>query len=82
MGGWSEKEKKKGGLKSNKSHLDGWWKLARLSVYATQITPFVRGDILIQPDLKLPMNQRLNKRPPTVFAVNLLSPFWAPDRDS
>lgn len=63
------------GLKAHKSHLVSWHKLALCALYFSQIIPFVSEDILIPRDLKLPVNQALNKRPPTVFAVNLLSPF-------
>lgn len=77
--GDGENQMKKVGLKSSKSHLPagGNWHSAPYITF--KITPFVPLDILIRPDLKLPVNQRPNKRPPTVFAVNLLSPFWALD---
>lgn len=63
------------GLKAHKSPLVSWHVLALCALYFSQIIPFVSEDILIPRDLKLPVNQGLNKRPPTVFAVNLLSPF-------
>lgn len=63
------------GMKKNKSHMVSWHKLAPCAFQFSQIIPFVSEDILIPHDLKLPMNQGWNKRPPTVFAVNLLSPF-------
>lgn len=63
------------GLKAHKSPLVSWHELALCALYFSQIIPFVSEDILIPRDLKLPVNQGLNKRPPTVFAVNLLSPF-------
>lgn len=63
------------GLKAHKSPLLSWHELALCALYFSQIIPFVSEDILIPRDLKLPVNQGLNKRPPTVFAVNLLSPF-------
>ena len=74
---------KKGHGASNQiNHTWIWVKLAERSLYRAQITPFVPENILIPTDLKLPMNQGLNKRPPTVLAVNLLSPFWALNRGS
>lgn len=65
------------GLKAHKSPLLSWHELALRALYFSQIIPFVSEDILIPRDLKLPVNQAPNKRPPTVFAVNLLSPFSA-----
>lgn len=65
------------GLKAHKSPQVSWHELALRALYFSQIIPFVSEDILIPHDLKLPVNQAPNKRPPTVFAVNLLSPFSA-----
>ena len=47
--------------------------LAGRHTYSTQITPFVLSDILIPPDLKLPVNWS-GQGPPTAPAVNLGSP--------
>lgn len=61
----------------NQSHLVSWHKLAQRSRDFSQIIPFVSEAILIPHDLKLPVNQGLDPRPPTAFAINPLSPFSA-----
>lgn len=54
--GDGENQTKKGGFKLNKSHMPAGGNWHSVPYITLKITPFVPLDILIRPDLKLPVN--------------------------